>query len=105
MTYGPLPRAIRELSLYSANFPPKEENVEHILRVISWTVVLGAVLVLAYAGFKPVLEEMGYPPVDENQVRGSMLSPDEQADVDASSAVAQVSCESSVEEECTDPKP
>lgn len=106
MTFGPLPGTTSGLSLYSAIFPPKVENVEHILRVISWTVVLGAVLALAYAGFKPVFEDLGFPPVDENQVRGSMLSPDEQGDMDSSTAVAQMSCESSIDEqECSDPKP
>lgn len=106
MTYGPLPGASRELVLYSANFPPKEENVEHILRVISWTVVLGAVLALAYAGFKPVFNDLGFPPVDESQVLGSMLDPDDEREVDASNSVAQVSCESSIDKkDCIEPQP
>lgn len=79
--------------------------MEHILRVISWTVVLGAVLALAYAGFKPVFKDLGFPPVDENQVRGSMISPDEQGEIDSSSAVAQNACESSIDEQdCTEPE-
>lgn len=80
--------------------------MEHLLRVISWTVVLGAVLALAYAGFKPVFKDLGFPPVDESQVRGSMIGPDENSEMDSASAVAQMSCESSIDEQdCSDANP
>jgi len=49
--------------------------VEQLLRFISWAVVLGAVFALAYAGLKPVLQEYGFPPVDESQVGGAILAP------------------------------
>ncbi len=80
--------------------------MEHILRVISWTVVLGAVFALAYAGFKPVFQEMGFPPVDENQVRGSMVSPEGQDELDTTEAVAQNGCESAMDTaDCSNPNP
>ncbi len=79
--------------------------MEHLLRVISWTVVLAAVFALAWAGFKPVFKDLGFPPVDESQVRGSMLSQEDKQEMDSSSAVAQVECDSSNEEQdCVKPK-
>jgi len=80
--------------------------VEHLLRVISWTVVLGAVFALAYAGFKPVFQELGFPPVDENQVRGSMVNPEARAEMDSAKAVAQNGCEAAGDDAgCSNPKP
>lgn len=80
--------------------------MDHLLRVISWTVVLGAVFALAYAGFKPVFQEMGFPPVDESQVRGSMVSPEAQDDLDTTKAVAQNGCESTIDDAgCSNPNP
>ena len=67
--------------------------METILRVISWAVVLGASLALAYAGFKPVFQEFGFPPVDESQVGGAMLANGEDTDELASIEGTEISCD------------
>ena len=49
--------------------------MEQMMRVVSWTVVLGAVSALIYSGLKPLAKEFGFPPVDPAKASGAMLAP------------------------------
>lgn len=65
-------------------------------------------LALVYAGFKPVLKEFGFPPVDESQVGGALLAPEEEGEIiTEESLAAHRACENAGadDEQCADGKP
>lgn len=45
------------------------------MRVISWTVVFGAVSALVYTGLKPVLRNLDFPVLEATQVGGTIVAP------------------------------
>ncbi len=56
--------------------------MENIIRVVSWTVVLGAVAALVYTSFKPFWKELASFDVPEDKVRGTIIARDQAQDAE-----------------------
>ncbi len=50
------------------------------MRVVSWTVVFGAVSALVYTGFKPFWQDLELPEIGADQVRGTVVAPGREKD-------------------------
>lgn len=49
------------------------------MRVVSWTVVFGAVSALIYTSMKPFWSQLEWPDVPRDQARGAMVAPGREA--------------------------
>ncbi|MEJ2535340.1 MAG: hypothetical protein P8008_07760 [Gammaproteobacteria bacterium] len=47
--------------------------MEHLIRIVSWTVILGAAVALWFGGIRPLLPETLLPEVDPTRVSGTAV--------------------------------
>ena len=83
------------------------------MRVVSWTVVFGAVSALVYYSLKPFWGQLEWPHVDEQQARGTVIGEPDAGEAEGPTSselqLADASCArdvtGSTRDDCPQPTP
>jgi hypothetical protein len=78
--------------------------VEAFMRVISWTVVIGAIAAILYGGVRPLFQDLRLPEINASQAAGTMARP--AASSENSCTAAQAAAKAGEQPEtCDEPAP